>query len=418
MTKNQRPLLALFALLLLAIACANPIATPSSPAEPVNVETIVAATLSALTASSPSDSATPLPATQPADTPSDLLPHSMYYLASDSAQVIQIYRLEKDGKTVTQLTSEPVSVEDYDVSLLDGSLVYVSDNKLINIRADGSNRSMLFDGGAKDPNNPFLTNVSNPVFSPDNQTIAFSYKGLNLYSIIDGQARLVLKDDVTDFGGGLLVPSTLYRPEIYTSDGSKLILTLAHYEGASAAIYQTSNGSLVQLNNDQGALICCGDYSISNDGSSLYSGSPTFGMFPAGLWRVDLNSGNVTTLMQGDLGSTNPLDTIDNPFIAPDGQLYFFYASVPTNGGDIINRPPLQIVRSATDGVTGRTVLRPETFTSMNEALWAPDASFVIVVVAQNDQTYIGGAAQLYYTDSQKAMISLLPYAQNMKWGP
>ena len=139
-------------------------------------------------------------------------------------------------------------------------------------------------------------------------------------------------------------------------------------------------------------------------------------MFAAGLWRVDTNSGNVTTHLLGDFYS-NPAQVADNPFIAPDGQLYYFHASIP-NTGDMVNRPPLQLVRSAGDGVTGKTILRPETFTSMNEALWAPDASFVIVANAQNEQIYFGGAAQLYYTDGQKAMISLVPFAQSMKWGP
>jgi hypothetical protein len=138
-------------------------------------------------------------------------------------------------------------------------------------------------------------------------------------------------------------------------------------------------------------------------------------MFAAGLWKVDTNTGAVNTLLLGDF-DTDPAEVSDNPFIAPDGQLYYFYAAVP-NTGDMVNRPPLQLVRSAPDGVTGRTVLRPETFNYLNEALWAPDASFVIIANG-SEQVYYGGKAELYYTDGQKAMISLLPNAQSMKWGP
>jgi len=76
------------------------------------------------------------------------------------------------------------------------------------------------------------------------------------------------------------------------------------------------------------------------------------------------------------------------------------------------------MVRSEPDGVTGRTVLRTEIFTQMNEALWAPDASFVIVAVPDIPEIYEGGKAQLYYTNGEKAMVSLLPYAFSMKWGP
>ncbi|MBI2332867.1 MAG: hypothetical protein HYU84_12035, partial [Chloroflexi bacterium] len=254
-----------------------------------------------------------------------------------------------------------------------------------------------------------------PVFSPNGQTIAFGYKGLNFYSIVSGQSNRVLDDIIRDAGGGLLVPEELYWPEMYSADGSKLIITLGYYEGASTGIYYPNGGALARLNNEQRGIICCGDYSLSGDGSSLFSASPTFGMFAAGLWHVDTNSGDVTTLLLGDFDS-NPAEVADNPFIAPDGQLYYFYASVPNNG-DMVNRPPLQLVRSAADGVTGRTVLRPETFAFMNEALWAPDGSFVIIANG-SEQIYFGGKAELYYTDEQKAMISLLPYVQSMKWGP
>ena len=408
--KNKK-LFGLLALLLLALACANPLTAPASQ-EPANVETMVAATLSALTS-------VPAPSTPAVgDSPSSLLPRSIYYLANDAAQIPQIFRMDKDGKTITQLTFEPSKVEDYDVSPVDGSIVFLTNHQLFLANADGSNRRMIFDAGPQDEVNPFLTRINSVVFSPNGQTIAFGHKGLNFYSVASGQSNRVLDDIIStsNAGGGFVFPEELYFPEMYSADGSKLIITLGYYEGASSGIYYPNGGALVKLNNEQRGIICCGDYSLSNDGTTLYTASPTFGMFAAGLWQVDTNSGNVKTLLIGDFDN-NPAEVADNPFIAPDGQLYYFYASVP-NTGDIVNRPPLQLVRSAADGVTGRTVVRPETFTTMNEALWAPDGSFVIVANAQNEQIFFGGAAQLYYTDSQKAMISLIPFAQSMKWGP
>lgn len=391
-----------FLFMLLALACANP-PGGTAPEHPVSVETIVAATFEALT------QAAPPPST------SNLLPSSMYFLSADSIGRSQVFRLDSDGVTVTQVTFEPASVSEFDVSLTDGSVAYISNNQLLNINADGSNRAMLFDGGAVDNDNPFLTIVRSPVWSPDGLTIAFGYKGLNLYSIIEGVSNRVLEDQVSSLEGGFSFPEELYWPEMYSADGSKLIITLGYYEGASTAIYQPNSGALVRLNGGEGSIICCGDYSLSNDASVLFSASPYMGMFRAGLWRVDTATGVVTTLFSADF-DTNPADSADNPFLAPDGQLYFFHASVPNTEG-FIDRPPLQLVRSAADGVSGRTVLRPETFERMTEALWAPDASFVIVAVAQDDQTYQGGAAQLYYTDG-RPMVPLVPFARDMKWGP
>ena len=78
----------------------------------------------------------------------------------------------------------------------------------------------------------------------------------------------------------------------------------------------------------------------------------------------------------------------------------------------------MQLVRAGPDGVTGRTPIRSETFNMMNEALWAPDASFVIVANAPIENVYQGGIAELYYTDGQKDVISLVSFAMDMKWGP
>jgi len=410
--KNKK-ISTLFALLFLALACANPLAPTGG--QPANVETIVAATLAALTAG-PGDGNTAQATPGAGDSPSSLLPRSMYYLANDGAQFKQVYRLEKDGKTITQLTFEPADVTDFDVSQVDGSVAYVADNKLMNVNADGSNRSMLVDGGPVDENDSFMTKLSSLVFSPNGETIAFGYKGLNFYSIISGQSNRVLDDMVDEPSAGLFIPRELYRPELFSVDGSKLIITLGYYEGASMAVYYMNGGALVRLNNEARGIICCGDYSLSIDGSSLYSGNPYSGMFAAGLWQVDTNTGNVNTLLLGDYDN-DPLEVADNPFIASDGQLYYFYASVPAAKAFDNNPIPLQLVRSASDGVTDRTVLRPDIFSRMNEALWSPDASFVIVANGQNDQTYYGGTAELYYTDG-RPMISLLPFVQSMKWGP
>lgn len=402
MYKKSNLLFATPVLLIAILACAS-LPGGSGPASPVNVETIVAATFQALTQASAPPALTLQPAQQET---SNLLPHPLYFLNNDSAGLTQVYRLDLAGDTVTQLTFEPASVDDYDVSMMDGSVVYVSNNQLLTINADGSSRSTIFDGDS----------VNSPVWSPNGETIAFAYKGLNFYSVVSGQSNRVLDDQIDDLGGGQTFPRELYWPETYSADGSKLIITLGYYEGASSAIYYPNGSALVRLSGDEGAIICCGDYHLTSDGTALFAASPSSGMFNAGLWRVETATGMVTTLLLGSY-DTNPAEAADNPFLAPNGQLYFFYASLP-NADEFVNRPPLQLVRSAADGVTGRTVLRPETFQNMNEALWAPDASFVIVANPAVPEIYQGGAAQLYYTDGQKAMLPLLPYALKMKWGP
>jgi len=130
---------------------------------------------------------------------------------------------------------------------------------------------------------------------------------------------------------------------------------------------------------------------------------------------VDAATGEVTTLIEGNIGSSN-YNAAKEAYLAPDGQLYFFYAIVVSPEG-IFTRSPLQLVRSAPDGVTGRTVLSSEDFRLLNEALWAPDASFVVTVIAPADEIYQGGQAKIVYPDGRPSAV-LTSSAQQMKWGP
>jgi hypothetical protein len=426
MSKNIRPFIAILILGIAALACDLPIPIPAPvpstggtatpPFSPDQLGTAVAMTL---TAAVPGDggptaiTTTASPSSPPGGT--TLIPRSFYYLGSDSAGLLQVFRIETDGVTQRQLTSEPVTVNDFDVSRIDGSVAYVANNQLLLINADGSNRRVLVDGGPVDPNNPFISTIGSPVFSPDGQTLAYGHQGLRLYSFASSDSELILENQIDDVGGGLFVPRELYEPERYSPDGTKLLITLGYYEGASSAVYYPVTNELIRLEGGEGALICCDDTEWSADGASVYAANPTMGMFSSGLWRVDAATGGVTTLLSGDAGGGN-YNVADEAYLAPDGQLYFLFATVPAPEG-IITRSPLQIVRSAPDAVTGRTVLSDERFDLLNEALWAPDASFVVTAIAPSPEIYQGGEARIVYLDGRPS-VTLTPSAQQMKWGP
>jgi hypothetical protein len=422
MRKHFRPFIAFLILTIVTLACDLPIpsaptspsgATPTPPFSPEQVGTVVAMTLTALAPEGADPTATgPVVETPGGRT---LLPRSFYYLGIDSAGLLQVFRLERDGVTQRQITAEPVTVNDYDVSPVDGSVAYVANNQMLLVNADGSNRRMLVDGGPVDPNNPFISTISSPVFSPDARTLAFSYQGLRLYTFATSDSDLILENQIDDVGGGLYVPRELYAPERYSPDGTKLLITLGYYEGASSAIYDPATNALVRLQGGEGALICCDDTEWSSDSVSIYAANPSMGMFSSGLWRVNAENGEVTTLLPGDAGGGN-YNVADEAYLAPDGQLYFLFATVPAPEG-IITRSPLQVVRSAPDAVTGRTVLSTEDLQLLNEALWAPDASFLITVIAPSQEIYQGGQAKLIYFDGRPSVV-LTPSAQQMKWGP
>src|SRR5688572_7367773 len=413
MNKHLRFWSASLALTMAVLACSfAPFGIKGTPpSSPDQVGTAVALTIQVLTPEL--GESTPQPSAQPSASPDSLLPHTFYYLGTDNVGLTQVSRIERDGTTQRQLTSEPVNVNDYGISPADGSVAYVANNQLLFVNADGSERRVLVDGGPLDENNPFLSMINSPVFSPDGQILAYGHKGLNLFDVSTGASNLVIENKIRDSGGGFLFPDELYWPESYSPDGSKLLITLGYYEGASAAIYDPASNSLTRLTGAEGALICCDEMEWSADGTSFYSASSAMGMFSSGLWRVDASTGVVTTLFSSNFDSGTFLYA-DEPYLAPDGQLYYFFLEATS---EFNMRTPLQLVRSAPDGVTGRTALLTTTFELMNEALWAPDASFVVVAFAPNQDVYQGGRAEIVYLDG-KPNVVLAPFAQQMRWGP
>src|SRR5262245_42545353 len=126
MSKYFRSFFAFLTLSIAILACVLPIpsappagtpvqsrGTAIPPFSPDQVGTVVAMTLTAM---SPGTGATP-----GTDGSASLLPHTFYYLGTDSAGLTQVFRIERDGTTQHQITSESVSVNDYDLSLSDGS---------------------------------------------------------------------------------------------------------------------------------------------------------------------------------------------------------------------------------------------------------------------------------------------------------
>ena len=276
MKKNFYPVVALLVLMATALACASPLGG-GQPSSPDQVATVVAATFQALTPVT-TDIETPVPA------PAGLLPHAMYFVNNDGTGIAQVFRLGTDGKAITQITFEPFAVGSYDVSQVDGSVVYVSNNQLLLINADGSGRRMLTDGGPIDPNNPFTTSLSSPVFSPNGQTIAYSNKGLILYAVSTGVSNIALEKQVVDPVTGAYVPGEMYIPQKYSPDGTKLLLTTAipNSDGISSGIYSIATNALVRLSGGDGARLCCSQQAWTSDSSALYVGISSVGMFGSG----------------------------------------------------------------------------------------------------------------------------------------
>ncbi len=138
---------AVIVLALAVLACATPFAGPQLN----SAGTAVSQTLAAIQASTPL--ASPV-AAQPTQAPAatsapDLLSHPLYFLNNDKGGLVQIFRLAVDGKTVQQITFEPANVDSFDVSPLDGSIAYGSNNQLLLVDANGAGRRAADPGACR-----------------------------------------------------------------------------------------------------------------------------------------------------------------------------------------------------------------------------------------------------------------------------
>jgi hypothetical protein len=411
----KKSFLSLMILMLFLVACTSPVVKNGSQSSNLaEITTAVASTLGAMT---PEVAKSP---TTGAETSTDLLPHRLYLIGKDNDWFNQVFSIERDGKTKTQITFEPGGLDDYDVSQADGSIAYTANNQLLLVNADGSNRRMLVDGGPKESS----ASVTRPVFSPDGKTIAYAHQGLNLYSVSTGNSQLMIEDKYGDpLPEGQRLPVEIYMPERYSPDGTKLLLALGHWEAMpSHAVYEPAGNNLIRYKEGEEYLYCCsfhGGPSWSSDSSSFYgvASAHDYAYQQGALWKIDATSGEVQTVIPASDGS-GLLSLPIEPYLAPDGQLYFFFGRYPENSG-YFEAPVVHLVRTRPNDGKDISILRDENFRMMEEALWAPDASFVIVATApEQSWDQGGGVLELYPTDGQKEPIWLAPLGKQMKWGP
>jgi dipeptidyl aminopeptidase/acylaminoacyl peptidase len=405
-----RKLSILFALIFLVsilTSCAGktPTFPPTSDAD--RVATIVAATLAAI----PSATSIPEPTvTLTSETPF-LLPRSLYFQAGDPNGKLQVYRLGRDGITITQITSEADGVNNFDISPVDGKVTYNTGNHLMLADNNGANQKVIATN--QDPsNNNYL---SFPNWSPDGQTIAYVDNGsIYFYSIETGTSRLVLGNNGDNLKYDLI--------RDFSPDGSKLVV----HANSDLGIYDipTQTVAFLHISEYPKVAFSCSPTSWSPDSKYLYFAEwiGAAGMDcirSPGLWRFNPD-GTGVTLMPG-LGDTGAYENNKTAALWQDaaGNLLYLYSGPETG---FYPFGPFSLVRADTDGVSNRVVLRPETFHVTDASLWTPDGSAVVII--QNDGTGNRfGNLILVSVDPSLPVVTLLADARKLglnplRWGP
>ena len=352
---------------------------------------------------------TPEMATPPALQEEFLLLAPLYYL-----QAGQIWRLDSDAQTTQQVTHESAPIDAFDLSPIDGSLAYISNNSLILNTADGGDRRVLRAGPALTPIADEAARLNNaehitaalrsPHWSPDGRRIAFIENGVQLYNLETLQAEQVWSQSAASSE-----PELFERVLSWSPDGQFLLVS--QYAYPIESLGQRSL-SLLQLG---GPLY----RDLSQTTGLTHTWSPEL----AYLFLANAQNGSDSSLMR-----CNP-ETAQCTLIAEyePARWYYFYAHpfvtaddrllVFMGASDDPSQPPeaFNLISLGLDGYD-RSALHSDSY-PIDAALWAPDGSGVIISLAQAAGDYPAGSVLWLGTDNQPALPIPLLEVSNLRWG-
>jgi hypothetical protein len=319
------------------------------------------------------------------------LPAPVYFINAEDSQ---IWRVEMDGVSLTQMTSESGPVTDFDVSPKDGALAYISDNQLIYYTvALGGRRQVLIDGSEDFDQNDYVTiaarGISDPLWSPDGHWIAFGYGGIQLYQDPAEPRQEGLRELQTIlFSDPLPQPlpeenvvfegdQNWYSPVTWTQDGEQILVSGAYYFalGQYTALLDVEDGSLAAVKEPKGHPCCFMTFGEESQ-SLLYAGNLP-GIYQIGLWRVNPLSGEELVLIPGEAGSEYHL--FAHPFESSSGDVLGFYSSEPANvDAAPVPQRPMVMVSVVGDGSAEFEQLRQDYFV-VGGADWLPDGNGAVI---------------------------------------
>jgi hypothetical protein len=389
-------------------AQSGPTIAPIVSTIPVLTDTPIVSTIPALTPTA----APTLPAVP------TVLPAPLYFLAPNGATQ-QIWRIETDGATHTQITQETVGVTEFDVSVHDGSLAYVSGNALITTDGLGGNRSVLVQGLSLTPERNesyYTTEVTKPRWSPDGSRIAYGMNGINLIDATGGTPTALLPNDpIPGPNDPMTQPANLYWPSQWSPDGARMLIEIGYYRSeGSVGVLNLGDNSVSALSSPQGYVCCAPAWAA--DSRTIFYANPIDGIVPPGLWRTDVTTGEGETLINGI--AKDAVLSVSNPFPTRDDNLYYFYA-VTKAPRDPSAAVLLSMYRSQSDGVTDQTQLRTDAYV-IGEAVWTGDGSGAVIVDAQaalEAGIYPPQGPLLYLKADGSPAIPLATEGRVLRWG-
>ncbi len=340
------------------------------------------------------------------------LPAALYFLDGPYEQG-QVWRMERDGVTKSQVTNEAAGVDAFGVSPADGALAFVSNNQLFLVDGSGENRTLVADGNQADgavEDAYFHNTVDAPVFSPDGRTLAYAFDGLHLYDLASGEDQHVLTNLGNLLGEAFVYDKEAYFPGPWSPDGSRLLIIMGYYEGSTLAVMEPGAGQpFTRLRSD--GPVCC-QFSWTADSRSVLAANPYFTTELPGMWRYDAVTGGQTVVVPG-LPEDGTINYAGWPLQLASGELIFFYSNLARFLPD--ESIPLVMVRSDSDG-SNLAAVRPEEF-RVSDVLWSPDGSLALILGSSG-----GDGMQVILARPDASPLEVLieegQQVRGMAWGP
>lgn len=350
--------------------------------------------------------------------PAGAIPAPAYFIAADVGQVV---RIEPDGRTLTQVTFEPITVVEFDVAAT-GALVFstgeLTANQRTLVAVDGSGRRELLTGA-----------ISAPRVAPDGQRVVFRLDdpppgliigqesappGVWSAPLTGGRPSLVIADVPVDDVYDAANPAWSYYPVAFSPDGSRLALYAFDRDGPGVP-----GGELVLLGPGPEQVVrgfsCCEEERWSKDGSALHMGGGGPGPdVRYGLYRIDAATGAESAVIEA--APDGPVPLVRAPRQFDDGAIYAFVELAPAASfsWEYPFRPTL--TRVAPDG--SMTPLSPP-LAAPSEVLWRDNPLGALLTTSDSARPDGIGAGQLAWQAADGSPLRLIAASGlNLRWVP
>jgi WD40 repeat protein len=335
------------------------------------------------------------------------LPHNLYVLAVDINHTPQIFQIDRDSFNLLQITHEEVGVRSFDISPVDGILVYTTDEQILLTDLLTANREIITD---IDDSERSFTSVR---FSPDGQIIAYSLSGnIYFYSVKTKISTLQLGKDTE---GYFLNENCEFSP-----DGKKILIR--HPQIGILDITNKTVNYLHRLpigSKGENFGFCNNIPYWSSDSNHLYFADAVtaggcgyeFGLF---LFNLD-GIGNRLFPDQPNKPETEGA-SIASVWEEKIGEIIILYSP---------HWPSFFLSRSKSEDINNPDIIRTESFRiSSIPPKWTPDGSALILVQAEDIESTKLTSIVLIPVDPKLPIETILSDASRLmgsstlRWGP